>query len=230
MPEYTEIIIRTLIAFILLWTFVHILGKQTIFQKTYHLYIASITMGTLAGNLAFNIKIKFGYFILSFFILGTVILILNKMAVGNIRYRKWIVGKPIILIEKGHILESTMLAGGFTLEDLKQSLRKKGIFNIDEVAFAILEVDGTLSVQKKAEYQAITKQDLHINVPPTTTAIELIYNACILSNNLLKHGYSEEWLNTELNKRKLKVEDISYAVIGTHGNLYIDLFRDHISN
>ena len=60
-----EIIFRTFTAFILLWVFVQLLGKQTIAQRTYHLYIASITMGTIAGNLAFNIKIKFLYFIIA---------------------------------------------------------------------------------------------------------------------------------------------------------------------
>jgi hypothetical protein len=90
MSGSVEIIIRTLTAFILLCVFVQLLDKQTIAQKTYHLYIASITMGTIAGNLAFNIKIKFLYFIIAMIIMGAVVFMLNLVTVRNPRLGKWI--------------------------------------------------------------------------------------------------------------------------------------------
>src|SRR4051812_17499893 len=100
MPEVIEIIFRTITAFILLWIFVQLLGKQTISQRTYHLYIASITMGTISGNMAFNIKIKFLYFIISIFLMGIIVYMLNLVAVRRPQFRKWIAGEPTILIEK----------------------------------------------------------------------------------------------------------------------------------
>ncbi|SDN90999.1 DUF421 domain-containing protein [Bacillus sp. OK048] len=94
MSRSMEIIFRTITAFILLWVFVQLLGKQTIAQRTYHLYIASITMGTIAGNLAFNIKIKFLYFIIAMIIMGTVVFMLNLVSDRNPRFRKCIAGEP----------------------------------------------------------------------------------------------------------------------------------------
>ena len=221
-----EIIIRTFTAFILLWVFVQLLGKQTIAQRTYHLYIASITMGTIAGNLAFNIKIKFLYFIISIIIMGTVVFMLNLVAVRNPRFGKWIAGEPAILIQKGQILEETMERMGYSLDSLKQGLRGKDIFNIEEVECAILEINGALSVLKKEQYQNTTKQDLPLLSSAGTVPIELVYDGKILYENLSKHTYDEEWLMAELQKRKLSPLDISYAVVGTKGNLYIDLFRN----
>jgi uncharacterized membrane protein YcaP (DUF421 family) len=219
-----EIIFRTFTAFILLWVFVQLLGKQTIAQRTYHLYIASITMGTIAGNLAFNIKIKFLYFIISIIIMGTVVFMLNLVAVRNPRFGKWIAGEPAILIQKGQILEETMERMGYSLDSLKQALRGKDIFNIEEVECAILEINGTLSVLKKKQYQNTIKQDLLSSAG--TVPIELVYDGKILYENLSEHTYDEEWLMAELQKRKLSPLDISYAVVGTKGNLYIDLFRN----
>jgi uncharacterized membrane protein YcaP (DUF421 family) len=219
-----EIIFRTFTAFILLWVFVQLLGKQTITQRTYHLYIASITMGTIAGNLAFNIKIKFLYFIISIIIMGTVVFMLNLVAVRNPRFGKWIAGEPAILIQKGQILEETMERMGYSLDSLKQALRGKDIFNIEEVECAILEINGTLSVLKKKQYQNTIKQDLLSSAG--TVPIELVYDGKILYENLSEHTYDEERLMAELQKRKLSPLDISYAVVGTKGNLYIDLFRN----
>ncbi|MGE7904013.1 DUF421 domain-containing protein [Peribacillus sp. NPDC094092] len=226
MSDAVEIIFRTLTSFILLWVFVHLLGKQTIAQRTYHLYIASITMGTIAGNLAFNIKIKFLYFIIAIIIMGTVVFMLNLLAVRNPRFGKWIAGEPATLIQKGKILQESMERMGYSMDSLKQALREKDIFNIEEVECAILEINGSLSVLKKEQHQSATKQDLLILPSAGTVPIELVYDGRILYENLSKHTYDDEWLMAELKKRNLSVLDIMYAVVGTKGNLYIDLIKD----
>ena len=115
---------------------------------------------------------------------------------------------------------------GYSLDSLKQALRGKDIFNIEEVECAILEINGSLSVLKKKQYQNTTKQDLPLLSSAGTVPIELVYDGKILYENLSKHTYDEEWLMAELKKRKLSPLDISYAVVGTKGNLYIDLFRN----
>ncbi|MED4227248.1 DUF421 domain-containing protein [Neobacillus cucumis] len=227
MSGFLEIIIRTITAFIILWIFIHLLGKQTIFQKAYHLFIATITMGTIAGNLAFNYKLKYQYFILSFVIMGSVIFALNLLAVKSRRLRERIAGKPTTLIQEGKILEDSLQKIGFSIDLLKQALRGKDVFNIDEVEWAILEVNGSLSVLKKAEYQAITLKDFNMNPPSYRIPIELIMDGKVLSYNLCTPPYNEEWLYTELRKRNIQVSEIAYAVVGTKGNIYIDLFQDH---
>ncbi|WP_419887142.1 DUF421 domain-containing protein [Neobacillus niacini] len=229
MLDSVGIIFRTFTAFILLWIFIQILGKQTIAQRTYHLYIASITMGTIAGNLAFNIKVKFLYFIIAFIIMGTIVFMLNLVAVRKPRFQKWIAGEPATLIQEGQILEESMERMGYSLDSLKQALRGKDIFNINEVECAILEINGSLSVLKKPQYQNTTKQDLSILPAAERVPVELIHDGKIIYENLTQHTYDEEWLMAELKKRNLSVCDISYAVVGTKGNLYIDLFRDQLN-
>ncbi|MEH7083039.1 DUF421 domain-containing protein [Neobacillus drentensis] len=218
MSESVEIIIRTFTSFIILWIFVLILGKQTIAHKTYHLYIASITMGTIAGNLAFNLGIKILYFIISFLLMGAVVFILNLVALRNPRLRKWIAGEPATLIQNGEILVESMERMQYSLDSLKQALRGKDIFNIEEVECAILEINGSLSVLKKPQYLSTTKEDLKQFLP-----IELIYDGKIIYNNLSQNTYDEKWLMEELKRRNLNLDTISYAVVGTKGNLFIDI-------
>jgi uncharacterized membrane protein YcaP (DUF421 family) len=226
MSVFLVIIMRTITAFIILWIFVHILGKRTIFQKTYHLFIATITMGTIAGNLTFNYKISFLYFVLSFVIMGSIIFTLNILSVKSQRFRERIAGKPVTLIHQGKILEESLQKIGFSIDMLKQALRGKDIFNMDEVEWAILEVNGSLSVLKKAEYQSITRKDLNMNPAPYKVPVELIMDGEILSDKLTNSPYSEEWLKAELKKRNTQVSEVAYAVVGTKGNLYIDLYQD----
>ena len=92
-------------------------------------------------------------------IMGTVVFMLNLVAVRNPRFGKWIAGEPAILIQKGQILEESMERMGYSLDSLKQGLRGKDIFNIEEVECAILEINGALSVLKKS----------NIKIPPSKT-------------------------------------------------------------
>ena len=77
--------------------------------------------------------------------------------------RNWISGSPTVLIEGGKILEDNMRKVRYTLDSLDQALREKGIFNIEEVDYAVLEDNGEVSVLRKDEYQYVTKKDMKLS-------------------------------------------------------------------
>ena len=54
----------------------------------------------------------------------------------------------------------------YTLDYLNQQLREKDVFNIEEVLFAIIETNGTLTVLKKPQFRSVNKQDLMIPIIP----------------------------------------------------------------
>jgi uncharacterized membrane protein YcaP (DUF421 family) len=57
-------------------------------------------------------------------------------------------GHPVLLVRKGKINEKVMEQQKVDKEDLLASIRKQGIIRMSEVAYAILEIDGTISVIK----------------------------------------------------------------------------------
>jgi len=68
------------------------------------------------------------------------------------------------------ILNKNMLKLRYNLDDLEMQLRDKGIFNLNEVEFAILEPHGQLSVLKKLSactrhYAEFPEIDLMVPVP-----------------------------------------------------------------
>jgi uncharacterized membrane protein YcaP (DUF421 family) len=133
-----------------------------------------------------------------------------------------------VIIKDGVILEGDMKRIKFTLDNLNQQLREFGIFDISEVEFALLEVSGNLSVLKKTKYQSLTKNDIFpsaqnqkLNFP-----VELIIEGSLIEANFDKK-YTREWLNQQLQLRNLQREQVQYAVIGTNGILFIDLFKDN---
>ena len=226
-----EVILRTLSAFVLLTLIAHILGKQTISQMTFHDYIASITLGSIVGNLTFNTSIHFSNFITALVIFSTIIFIATFVSLKNRKARALFNGEPTVVIQDGKILEKNMEKLKFTLDSLNQSLRRKDIFDIDEVEYALIEADGRLSVLKKPPYRNVTRKDLGISTPQQSTfPIELIMDCQMITKNFTQNHLTKSWILTELKQRGLTLTDVSYCVQGTNDQLYFDLYKDQITS
>ncbi|MFE3976915.1 MULTISPECIES: DUF421 domain-containing protein [unclassified Peribacillus] len=229
MPEHIEVILRSITSFTLLLIGTRILGKQTISQMTMFDFVAAISLGAISANLAFNTSIKVHHTIIAFTIYVAIIFLIAVISLKNRKGRKFLAGDPTIVMQNGKILEGNMNKMRYTLDYLNQQLRERDIFNIEEVLFAIVETNGTLTVLKKPQFRNVTKQDLMIAVmPEQKLPIELIMDGEIIKENLEQNNITFSWLESELKKRNLSKYDVVYAVLAANGNMYVDTFRDHI--
>jgi uncharacterized membrane protein YcaP (DUF421 family) len=203
-------------------------GKQINSHKNYFNFALSITLGSFIANMGFDINIKFLPMLSSFLTLVVIYYLLTITSFKNKLLRKWISGEPIVIIEKGNILESNMRKIKYSLDDLNRQLRELGIFDIEEVEYALLEVSGNLSVLKKGKYQNVIKNDLSLkNNAALSLPIEIVMDGEVIQKNLTQK-YSMNWIKQEFKKRNLNIDEIQYAVIGTNGQLYVDLYSDKL--
>jgi uncharacterized membrane protein YcaP (DUF421 family) len=229
MPEHIEVILRSITSFSLLLIGARILGKQTISQMTMFDFVAAISLGAISANLAFNTSIKVHHTIIAFTIYVAIIFLIAIISLKNRKGRKFLAGDPTIVMQNGKVLEGNMKKMRYTLDYLNQQLREKDVFNIEEVLFAIVETNGTLTVLKKPQFRNVTRQDLMIAVmPEQKLPIELIMDGEIIKENLEQNNLSYSWLESELKKRNLTKGEVVYAVMAANGNMYVDTFRDHI--
>ncbi len=55
-------------------------------------------------------------------------------------------GDPGLLVRSGVVIDTHLRSAGMTRADLLAALRGRGYDRVDEIEFAVLEVDGTVSV------------------------------------------------------------------------------------
>ncbi|MEC1521912.1 DUF421 domain-containing protein [Neobacillus niacini] len=229
MPEHIEVMLRSITSFSLLLIGARILGKQTISQMTMFDFVASISLGAISANLAFNTSVKMHHTIIAFTIYVAIIFLMAIISLKNRKGRKFLAGDPTIVIQNGKVLEGNMNKMRYTLDYLNQQLREKDVFNIEEVLFAIVETNGMLTVLKKPQFRNVTRQDLMIAVTQEQRLpIELIMDGEIIKENLEQNNLSYSWLESELKKRNLTKQEVVYAVMAANGNMYVDTFKDHI--
>lgn len=74
--------------------------------------------------------------------------LLSRASWRSRRVRTWLEGSPRLLVRSGVVLTQNMSDERLTMEDLEQSLREHGVATVKDVAIAVLEIDGTISVLK----------------------------------------------------------------------------------
>lgn len=228
MATTLDIIWRSVLAFAVMMVITRALGKSTIAQMTYHDFIAAITLGGITANLAFNDKSSVWHFLAALITFGCITYLLMIFALKSRGMRKWLSGQPTVLIQSGKILEENMRKMKLTLDTLNQELREKNIFDINEVEYAVLELNGKVSALKKQDNQPVVKKDLHLAAPRQSFPIELVMDGKLIEQNFRQTQVSKEWLMSQLKAKGLSLQSVNYAVKSTDGNLYIDPYKDRI--
>ena len=81
---------------------------------------------------------------------AAVLLVCNRGFTGLVDHWKWLrrilIGHPIPLVYHGKILPKRMQASGLSEDNLLEGMRQRGYDDIQQVRFAVLETDGSISV------------------------------------------------------------------------------------
>lgn len=229
--DHVVILIRSFSAFVILMLIARLLGKQTLSNMNFHEFVTAVILGAMAANFAFNEKIQVVHLLIALSVFTITSFVLSKLFLKFRNFKMWTEGTPTVLIEGGEILENNLKKNNMTMDSLNQQLRQKEIFNIEEVDYALLEINGKLSVQKKKELQTVTLKDLKLNISNANQfPVELIIDGQILQGNLDSNHIPQSWLTSQLKKQGKKVEDVFYAVKSSNGQLFLDAYKDNINH
>ncbi len=229
MNEGLIVLARGIIGFFTLLIFTRILGKQQISQLTFFDYVVGITIGSTASTLTTDLTSSAWSHWVGLLIWTTLCFALQLITVKSKTAEKYLDGEPTIIITNGKILEESMKKYRYTIGDLLEQLRDKGIFDLQDVAYAVLEKDGQLSILKKPECDPLTREDLNLKPSTANIDVEVIYDGSILLENLSSINRNEKWLMNKLNKQGINdATKVFLATYNASSGLFIDLYEDDI--
>lgn len=231
MNEAYVVIVRSIIAFGSLLIFARFLGKQQVSQITFFDYILGITIGSVAANLTTDLTSEAWPHWVGLFTWTFLVYVLQKI---TLKWRKasiYLDGEPAIVIMEGKLMDNVMKKLRYRISDLQEQLREKGVFDISEVQYAVIEKDGQISVLRKAEFSPVTAGDLHISTPYKGLGTELIYDGVVIQKNLKDVKRNEAWLNEQIKLHGFSThQEVFLAVLDPSGKLFVDGYRDSIKD
>ncbi|GJM80870.1 DUF421 domain-containing protein [Paenibacillus timonensis] len=229
MPMWLEVIVRTLVAVIVLFVLTRLLGKRQISQLSFFEYITGITIGSITAYISLDVNTDWYLGLIAVTVWFLVSLGIEYLQIKSKKARDWIDSSSTVLIKDGKILEDNLKKERLTNEELMEQLRKKSIFKVAEVEFAVIEPDGQINAMLKNEYQPITPSHLGIKVAPEPEPQTVIIDGKIMDEPLATLGLNRKWLNTELEKLGVSLDNVNLGQVDAYGQFYADLYDDQIT-
>ena len=198
---------RTVILYLILIAAMRLLGKRQIGQLEPSEFVVTMLVAELATLPLQNPKSGMSSAIIPIGIILVLELGLSILSMKSIPVRKLLCGKPVILIENGHLLQDNLRKNRLTLDELTGHLREKDVLDISSVQYAILETSGNISVFPFPKDRPASAKDAGIQAAKQHLPLTVISDGRLITDNLTKAGKDTAWLKKELSKRNATIED-----------------------
>jgi len=210
--NYELIVLKLVIGFIGLWIITRILGKKEMAQLTPFDFVSSLVLSEIVGNTIYSDDVGIRQLLLAFAVWATLSYLFEFLTFRVKRLRGPLDGRPSILIRGGVIDRKEMARNKLDFEQLRLLLRMQNVFTLREVAFAVYETNGSLTVMRKSAYENIERRDLQLPEKAVGLPVGLIEDGDIQRDELHKCGKDVAWLMSELKKHGYeKPSEIMYA-------------------
>ncbi len=199
---------------------VRLLGKRQLGEMEPSEFVVSMLLANLATIPMEEPDVPIFHGILPIALILGAESIIAYISLRSVSVRKFICGKPVILIENGRISQENLRKTRVNLDELTMHLREKDIFDLSTVKFAILETNGQLSTLLYSKDQPPTAKDVGTQVKETQLPITMISDGRIMEENLSLSGKDLPWLHEELRKRNCSLKDTFLLTVDSSGKVY----------
>ncbi len=228
MPGWILIIFRSILFLLIMLITTKILGKKQISELSFFEYVSGITIGSIAGEVITGLESNMYHGALAIIIFGLVTLLVDFFSLKSKTFRDIVEGRGTVIIKDGKILEENLKKEKYTIDEISALLRQKDIFRVADVEFAVLEPRGNLSALLKKENRPLTPKDLQIKTANEKEPQTVIMDGSILDEALRSSGKSRRWLDLELEKMGVTLDNVFLGQIDSYGELTVDIYDDKL--
>lgn len=229
MPGWVEILIRSLSLLIALFFITKMLGKKQMSQLDIFQYITGIVIGSIVATHVTDLTTQFEYALIALLVWFLVPLGLEYIAIKSKRVRDFTQGKGTVFIQNGKIMEENLKKERYTTDDLLEELRNNNMYQAADVEFAVLEPTGKVNVLPKKENQLVTLKDIGLKPSPEKEPQTVVMDGRALLEPLSNASLNINWLETELDKMDVSIENVFLGQVDSDGQLTLDLYDDKIA-
>lgn len=229
MTDWIMVILRSLTLLVILFFMTKWLGAKQMSQLNVFEYISGIVLGGIVAIHTIDPNSNLIYGILAMFVWFIVPFAVEYISLKSKSFRNFTDGKSTVFIQDGKIMEDNLKKEGYSTDDLLEKLRDNNVFLTSDVEFAVLEPSGTVSVLPKKENQPLTAKDLGIKLAPEKEPQTVVMDGKVLLEPLANLNLNTNWLETELDKINVSIENVFLGQADTNGQLTVDLYDDKIA-
>jgi len=224
--ELLQVAITAVGSIIVLFLLTKIMGDREMTQLSMFDYITSITIGSIAAEMATELE-EFEKPLIAMIIYGLVTFSISYVTCKSIKLRRFFEGHPVILYHSGKLYEKNLLKAKLDVNEFLSMCRVSGYFDLKDIHAAILEPNGKLSILPAVNNRPVTPQDLNIAPTQSNLLANIIIDGKLLKDNLRYTGKNETWVEKQLSGHKIKsIKDVFLATYDSENDkleIYVKL-------
>lgn len=212
MPIVAKVIIMSIVSFVILFIISKIMGKKQIAELNFVDYAIGISLGSIAAQWAIDMDTPWYHFAIAmgiFFLLDIALTLVSRTLPI---LKKTLHGSPVVLIENGEINYPNLKRSKLAVGDVLGLCRTAGYFALEDVAYAILETNGDLSILPVGAQRPAVVSDLKEGeIEQAGLPSYLVIDGRPLLDTLKNLGKDEHWLMERLQVDKKSMKNILLA-------------------
>lgn len=217
------IVPRSLFSLVILFFVTKLIGKKQVSELSLFDYVIGISIGNFTAEMTMNFESQYINGIFAIVTFGVIAYLVSLLSMKSIFIRRSVVGVPTVIIENGKILFKSLNKVKIDINDLLEQARNAGYFDLDEIAFAIMEVNGKISFLAKDKYKQPTKNDLKLKINSDSLCANIIIDSKLMINNIKNTDKSLDWFIKQLKIKGYNTyEDI---LLATYKDNKITIYR-----
>ncbi len=196
--DIVRIIITSLGSIVTLFLITKLVGNREMSQLSMFDYINSITVGSIAAEMATTEFTETYKAFTAMAVYGIAITLIAKLSAKSIVCRRLICGHSCILYDGGSIYFKNLRKNHIELNEMLAQCRVSGYFDLSNLQTVILEENGKMSFLPLADQRPVNATDLGLRPPKEYLVANVILDGNIMKENLKHTGKNEKWLYDQL--------------------------------
>ena len=214
-------LVRSVIIYIFVIAAVRIMGKRQVGELKPQELVITILISAVATIPLEEHAIPMANSLIPILIFISLEIIESAISMKSLKFRNLIQGRPVYVIKDGVLQQKALRRLRFTVDDLLDALRQKDVFNISEVQNAVVETNGTLTVQTKAEMSPITPTAAGIKVAEKAAGIPIVMDGEVITEYFADEVQSKNKIAIITETLGIKDEDILLLTVDQSGKTYL---------
>lgn len=212
---------RTIILYILVLITIRILGKRQVGELQPADLVLTILLSEILVIPMQDPEIPLIHTVIPVLLLIGFEIVISVISLKSLRFRTLLQGNSLIVIRNGVVDQKQLQRLRFTIDDLLEALRKKDVFDITTVQYAIVETDGTLSVLLKPEHTVPAAGNLKVQLPDNGMPMVIISDGKIVETDFKECNMTPEKMDKLIQKKHIVVKDVLLMTMDKNGNTHM---------
>ncbi len=207
MSDIVKLLIFSFSSVFYLFIISKIMGKKQIAQLEYIDYVMGISIGSISAEMATDVgETPFYYYLIGMTVFLLFDLFVSFLGRKGPKMKHFFKGRPQTIIYNGQIEYKALKKSKLDINDIISMCREKGYFNIADIAFAVFETSGNLSIMPKEYLRQTVISDFKDDIEKANLPCYLIIDGHISYSSLNEYNKDVDWLfkKAKINKKSLK--------------------------